>query len=183
MMKQITSRINGLKKVLKNATFSTRFMVANGVVISKLVYLITLWGSAQQYLLKALQVQQLTAARTVCGFNSWGWSKKKLLDKVGWMSIRQLIYFHTVLQAHKTLTTGLPRPLSASLPTDHPYQTRNATMGNIRFGDTFSSTSTFKYRAMMWYNSIPGSVKTGSLPTVKQKLKNWVHNNVPIDWG
>ena len=50
---------------------------------SKMVFLITLWGGAQQYLLKALQVQQLTVARTVCGFNSWGWSKKKLLDKVG----------------------------------------------------------------------------------------------------
>ena len=183
MIRQLTSRLNGLKKVSKNATFSTRLMVANGVVMSKLVYLITLWGGAQQYLLNALQVQQLTAARTVCGFNSWGWSKKKLLDKVGWMSIRQLIYFHTVLQAHKTLTTGLPRPLSASLPTDHPYRTRNATMGNIRFGDTFTTTSTFKYRAMMWYNSVPGSVKTGSLPTVKHKLKNWVHNNVPIDRG
>ena len=32
-----------------------------------LIYLITLWGGAQQYLLRALQVQQLVAARTVCG--------------------------------------------------------------------------------------------------------------------
>ena len=97
--------------------------------------------------------------------------------------MRKLIYFHTVLQAHKTLITGFPRPLCASLPTDHPYQTRNATMGNIRFGDSFTATSTFKYRAMMWYNSVPGSVKTGNLPAVKHKLKNWVQKNVPIDWG
>ena len=77
-------------------------MIANGAVMSMLVYLITVWGGAQQYLLKGLQVQQLIAARTVCGFFSRGWSKKKLLDRVGWLSIRQLIYFHMVLQAHKT---------------------------------------------------------------------------------
>ena len=111
-------------------------MGANGAVQSKLVYLITVWGGAQQYLMKALQVQQSTAARTVCGFQSWGWSRRRLLKRVGWMSVRQLVYFHTVLQAHKTITTGLPRPLHAALTTVHPYKTRSATSGNIRLGDS-----------------------------------------------
>jgi hypothetical protein len=44
MIKQLTSRINGLKKISSNATFNTRLMVANGEVMSKLVYLITVWG-------------------------------------------------------------------------------------------------------------------------------------------
>jgi hypothetical protein len=68
LARQLTGRINGLKRVAQNATFATKLMVANGIVQSKLVYLITLWGGAQQYLLKALLVQQLTAARVVCGF-------------------------------------------------------------------------------------------------------------------
>ena len=42
--------------------------------MSKLSYLIILWGGAKQYLLKALQVKQLAAARTVCGVASWRWS-------------------------------------------------------------------------------------------------------------
>ena len=68
MSRQLTTRINGLKKISANATFNTRLMIANGVVMSKMVYLINLLGGAQQYLLKALQVQMLTAARAVCGF-------------------------------------------------------------------------------------------------------------------
>ena len=67
LTKQLTSRINGLKRLARNSTFSTRLMLANGVVMSKLVYLITVWAGAKQYLLKGLQVQQLTAARVVCG--------------------------------------------------------------------------------------------------------------------
>ena len=47
LMKQLTGRNNGLKKIARNATFNTRLMVANGVVMSKVMYLITVWGGAQ----------------------------------------------------------------------------------------------------------------------------------------
>ena len=129
--------------------------------------------------MKGLQVQQLTAARTVCGFFSRGWSKKRLLDKLGWLSIRQLIYFHTVLQAHKTITTGKPSALHQSISTQHPYRTRRAALGLIRFGETFNGDSSlvyasFKHRAVHWYNAVPVSVRTGSLETVKHKLKKWI---------
>ena len=120
IVKQLTTRVNGLKKIAKNASFKTKLMVANGAVMSKLVYLISVWGGAQQYLLEILQVQQLTAARTVCGFFSRFWSKKKLLDRLGWLSVRQLIFFHTVLQAHKTITSGKPAPLQNSISKQHP---------------------------------------------------------------
>jgi hypothetical protein len=188
IMKQLTSRINGLKKIASNSTFNNRRMVANGVIMSKVVYLITVWGGAQQYLVKALQVQQLTAARTVCGFYSRGWSKKKLLDKLSWMSIRQLIYYHTVLQAHKTITSGQPAAIHLSISTEHPYSTRSSANGQIRFGEAFRGESelvsaSFKHRAVHWHNSVPASIRTGTLATVKNKLRKWVKQNVPIDWG
>ena len=157
LAKQLTTRINGLKKISANSTFHTRLMVANGVVMSKMVYLITLWGGAQLYILRALQVQQLTAARTVCGPISYRWSRRKLLDRVGWLSIRQLIQFHTTLQAHKTIKTGQPRPLLHSISTEHPRNTRSAANGLIRFGESFRTQATFKYRAQ-WYNTTPSEV-------------------------
>ena len=181
LLSQLTSRMNGLKKVSANASFSTKLMVANGVVMSKLSYLITLWGGAQQYLLGAVQVQQLAAARVVCGYGCYRWSKRKLLDKVGWLSVRQLILYHTVLQAHKTLETGVPKPLYQSLSGTYPRNTRNAAMGQIRQSNNFSSSSTFKHRAMQGYNSVPVSVRTGSTSTVKRKLKQWIKSNIPID--
>ena len=180
LLKQLTSRNNGLKRISRNAKFNTRLMVANGAVNSKLIYLITLWGNAQQYLLQALQVQQLTAARTVCGVQSVRWSRTRLLKRVGWMSVRQLVVFHTVLQAHKTLSTGKPWVLHDSLVNVYPYQTRKATSGHIRLKSN-TCTRTFKYRAMVNYNSVPEEVRRGTLPTVKRKLKNWVLKNVPLD--
>ena len=148
LLNQLNSRINGLKKVCVNASFGTRVMVANGAVMSKLAYFITLWGGAPQYLTRAVQVQQLVAARAVCGYHSLRWSRRQLLDKVGWLSVNQLLFYHTALQAHKTLQTGLPKPLYQSLTVDHPYRTRSAANGQIRQDSSFRSNSTFKFLAM-----------------------------------
>ena len=74
--------------------------VANSIVMSKLTYLITVWGGSQEFLLGALQVQQLMAERAVAGFGNKFWSKRKLLDHVKWLSVRQLVFYHTVLQTH-----------------------------------------------------------------------------------
>ena len=188
MLSQLTGRIYGLQKIAGTATFNTRLMVANGVVMSKLVYLITVWGGAQKYLLNSLQVQQLRAARSLCGFNSFYWSKKKLLDKVHWLSVRQLIFFHTVLQAVKTIKTGTPRMLNESISIEHPCRTRNESRGLIRFGETVRGESglvnlSFKHRAAHMYNMVPVSTRTGSIIAVKKKLKKWVCQNIPIDWG
>ena len=141
-----------------------------------------MWGNAQQNLLNAVQVKQLTAARTVCGVQSLRWSRARLLRAVGWLSVRQLVVYHTVLQAHKTISTGRPSILYNSLTSQYPYQTRGATSGQIRLNEN-TSTKTFKYRAMVTYNSVPLDVRQGALPTVKKKLKQWVLSNVPIDWG
>ena len=182
LMKQLISRTNGLKKIAAGATFNTRLMLANGVFMSKLMYLITVWGGAQQYLLKALQIQQLVAARCVCGYTSRWWSRQKILQRVGWLSIRQLIYFHTVLEAHKAIVSGKPTALSQSLITPFPYRTRRAAMGLIRYGENLTQAS-FYYRAVRWYNEVPAAIRVGNVPVVKRRLREWVRKNVPLDWG
>ena len=69
-----------------------------------------------------------------------------------------------------------------SISRDYPYRTRSAANGNIRLNEN-TSKSTFKYRAMISYNSVPGDFTSGNIGTVKKKLKQWVLKNVPLDWG
>ena len=181
LIKQLVSRNNALKLVCRNAKFNVRLMLANGAVQSKLVYLINLWGGAQQYLINALQVQQLNAARTVCGFQCARWSRSRLLKAVGWLSVKQLIEYHLILQAHKTLVSKKPHVLFQQLSGIYPYQTRGASMGNIRLNSEKKCTQTFIYRATVAYNKVPADIKVGSIAVVKRKLKKWVQANVAID--
>ena len=50
MINQLTSRINGLSMMAYRTSFATRLMVANGIVMSKLCYLIQFWGGCECYL-------------------------------------------------------------------------------------------------------------------------------------
>ena len=68
LLSQLTSRINGLSKVTSRAPVTTRLMIANGIFMFKLVYLIHLWGNSSKYLLKSIQILQNRAAWVVTGY-------------------------------------------------------------------------------------------------------------------
>ena len=65
LISQLSTRLNALKKISGVASFKTRLMIANGIFISKLIYLMPVWAGCEKYLKKALQIIQNKAARTV----------------------------------------------------------------------------------------------------------------------
>ena len=185
-IRQLTSRVNGLVKICERASPGTRLKVANGIFISKLCYLIELWGGCEEYLLNSLQILQNRAARTVTR-KFWYTSTRVLLTDCGWLSVRQLIVYHSVLSAHKTVTSRNPLYMHNAMSTAHPLRTRQATGGQIRLGQNFDSKQglihdSFRYRAAKDYNSIPAAIRSiRYLPSFKKKLKQWVRSNIPID--
>ena len=102
VIRQITSRVNGLCLISARATFKTKLMVANGIVISSLCYLIQLWGGCEGYLLNSLQVCMNRAARFVTGYSCFT-STRRLLTACKWLSVRQLVFYQTVIMTHKIM--------------------------------------------------------------------------------
>ena len=185
VVRQLTSRINGLLKVCARATPTTRLKVANGIFISKLCYLIELWGGCESYLLTSLQVLQNRAARAVTR-KSWFTATRSLLAECKWLSVRQLVFYHSVLSTHKVVMSGKPLYLYQAMSTAHPLNTRQAAGGQIRMGENFDSKQElvhdcFKYGAAKDYNLIPGFIRSiKTLPTFKRKLKQCVTSNIPV---
>ena len=184
IVKQLAGRLNGLKK-LKQADFKSKLAVATGIIQSKIQYLLPLYGGAPDYLKRAIQVQQLKAARFVCGYRSYYWSTQKLLQTCGWLSVNQQEFYSTSLLAHKISTTSLPRNLHAAMVQPYEVNTRAAARGVIRYGDNYRgeselTRSSFKYRAQRYYNAIPRDIKCQSLATFKVKLKQYAASNVPV---
>ena len=163
-------------KKLQQADFKTKLAVATGIIQSEIQYLLPLFGGAPDYLLNSIQVQQLKAARFVCGYNSYYWSTQKLLHTCGWLSIKQQEFYSTCLLAHKISYTRLPHNLYSAIVKPHTYNTRAAAQSQIRYGaeyrgDSELTRSSFKYRAQKYYNAIPADMKRQSLATFKVKLK------------
>ena len=136
----MTSRINGLCMVASRADFSTRLMVANGIVMSRICYLIQLWGGCEGYMLHSIQMQMNRAARSVTGLSGFT-STKRLMVSCGWLSLKQLVVYHSVTMIHKTLKSGSPTYIYKRLSSVYSYTTRQCTTGNIRKDKTFSSSS------------------------------------------
>ena len=63
-------------------------MVAAGIITSKLVFVLPLIASAPDYLMRALQVQQMAAARAVVGPMACRWSNLRILSYLGWLNVR-----------------------------------------------------------------------------------------------
>ena len=84
LVSQLTSRTNGLSLVSPRASFSTRLMVANDIVISKLCYLIQMWGGCEDYLIMSLQVLQTRAALIVTQQN-WFTPTNAKLSRCNWL--------------------------------------------------------------------------------------------------
>ena len=110
----LNNRINALKKVSNSASFKSRKMIANGIIISRLLYLIPLWSGCEGYLLNSLQIVQNKAARLVtkCGKRT---PIKSLLTQCGWLSVAQLSVYHSQVLVFKVLATKSPRYLYEKL--------------------------------------------------------------------
>ena len=180
LTRQLTSRLNGLLKVSSSAPFSTRLVVANGIFMSKLYYLVQLWGGCEKYLVKALQLLQNRAARVVTG-KSWYTPVRRLLKDCKWLSVNQIIFYQTAVQAHKILQGEGPLYFKQRFSAQHPRDTRQAAGGSIWRGQDWPSNS-FSARGTIAYNTIPNDIRnSSSLATFKSKLRKWVLSNISID--
>ena len=183
LIKQLTSRLNALKIISKVASFKVRLMIANGIFCSKLIFQISLWGGTEDYLLSALQIVQNKAARFVARRDKYT-PVKELLRQCGWLSVRQLVLYHSVIMIYKTLMTTYPKYIFSKLSSEFPYNTRLAQSDSVRMGPEFKSKlelteRSFMNRATVSFNQLPSEFRSETkIETFKIKLKKWVLENV-----
>ena len=170
LVKGLTTRLSALKKVGKIASFRNRKMIANGLIMSKLSYLIPLWAGCETYLMQALQRVQDKAAR---------------IAQFGWLSVHQLSVYQTCILVHKVLASRSPQYLFNMFTMDYNCNTRQAARMEIRQDrDTPElelTKDSFRWRATREYNRIPAEIRRiSSLQLFKTRLWRWIVADVPI---
>ena len=108
LVKALNKRLGALMKIQKRISFKSRKQIANGIFMSKLIYLMPVWSGCEEYLVRALQVIQNKAARSVAKL-SYFTPTKNILKACGWFSVRQLMAYHSLLLLHKVLVYKTPR--------------------------------------------------------------------------
>ena len=126
------------------------------------------------------------AARSVTRLSGFT-STRRLMESCGWLSIKQLVVYQTIIMIHKTLQNNSPGYMYNRLNMEHSYRTRQGTSGGVRQDETFRSTSSlprgsFRFRGSHDYNLIPASIRAiNCISTFKLKLKQWVQTNISLE--
>ena len=185
MVKLLNTRIKALKKIKYIATFKERLMVANVLFMSCLVYGIQVWGGCEEYLQRCLQVLQNRAAKVVTGLGYYT-PVKELMRQTGWLSVKQLIFYHSVVMVKRVRETGKPGHLATKIDTNFQYDTRAAATNNIRWGPQFRAKSklalsSWRWRGVSDFNRLPKQLKLNMDDGIfKSGLKDWVKQNIEL---
>ena len=183
-IKSLSTRLGALKMIGRVGSFKTRKMVGNGIFMSKLTYLIGLWGGCNMHLLKSLQIMQNKAARVVTKLD-WSTSTSVLLAQCGWLSVNQLVVYHSVVLVYKVLKSKQPKPLHSMFLTEYTYK-KTSTARSMSIQQRGHPTldigkDSFRWRAAKSYNQLPASIKScESLEQFKLEDKKWTNINIPV---
>ena len=160
--------------------------------MSKLIYLMPVWMGCEEYLVNALHACQNKAARTVTRLDRFT-STKVLLLQCGWLSVRQLMLYHSLVLLYKTMKYKKPEYLYQKVTSgSHKPRTRQATAAAATLAaagapDLHSKDScdlqvarkSWCWNSVYWYNQLPLNLQTeAKLQTFKSRLKQWVSANV-----
>ena len=185
LLKALNMRIGALRNVINIASFKTRKAIGNGIFLSKLIYLMPLWAGCEEYLINSLQVAQNKAARCISRLNIYT-PTREILKVCGWMSVRQLMVYHSLVLLHKTLANQSPVYLYQKVTSggEFSYCTRQATAGSVRQGPGPKKDLTrlgWCWRSVDLYNTLPTDLKVErKLPSFKKRLKDWIEINIII---
>ena len=184
LLRNLNSRVGALKMVCKVAGFRTRKMIADGIFMSKMVYCITLWGGSANKLINSLQKVQNKAARAVTKLD-WNTPSKLILRQCGWLSVQQLVVYHSTILVYKVMKTESPKYLFSMFSNEYSCYTRQARSGQIkptRRSNLDLSEDSFRWRASKSYNNLPVSLRQAeSLSIFKTGLRRYILDNIPVE--
>ena len=150
------------------------------------------WLGCEEYLVDALQVCQNKAARLVTKLDRFT-PTRTLLKQCGWLSVKQLMVFHSLVLLHKVFFNRKPeflfKKITSGPPPPNTRQALAATRALASLG-VFSQPSipaceltltrkSWCWAAVHWYGQLPPSIRSETkIVKFKTRLKDWVSTNV-----
>ena len=138
-----------------------------------MTYCIALWGGLSKQELDDLQVIQNKAVRVVLRDPPRS-SRNEMFERSGYMTVRQLVFYHTVLNVYKIKLHKEPEYLFSNLQREN---IRNNII--IAKTDLTLTRNGFIFRGSEGWNSMPLDIRRlEKVGLFKRKVKEWILLNV-----
>ena len=171
---RLKSRLAGLMRLRYVVPYNYLKIVTQGIFNSIMVYCLPLFGGCDRVDLDSLQVIQNKAAQIVTRSPPRS-PRKPMYDQLDWLTVNQLVAYHTLLQIFKIRKSQEPEYLFAILGRDN----RN---GHIVVTNTHLSLAkkSFTFRGSELWNQLPADIRTNhKLGNFKKACRNWIKAEIP----
>ena len=174
LLKKLKKRLAGLGHIRSVLPYNLRKVVSEGMFTSVLGYCLPLFGGCDVGEIHDLQVLQNKAAQLVTHSPPRA-VRNPMYDQLGWLTVNQLIQYHTLLAVYRVRRTGEPEYLAESLCNDN----RNDHIIVPKTKLTLFKKS-FKFRGACAWNELPSSIRClDNIGGFKKGVKTWIKANVP----
>ena len=174
LVKKLKKRLVGLASLKFVVPYSIRKTLTLGIFNSVLLYCLPLFGGCDVSEIQQLQVLQNKAARIVTHSPPRA-SREAMYTKLQWLTVNQLIMYHTLLTVFKIRQTGEPEYLASFLQCD-------SRTGRIIITNTTLTLArkSFVWRGSLNWNLLPLDLRNSTkIGHFKRGVKEWVNKNVP----
>ena len=114
----------------------------------------------------------------------WNSPTAELLSQCGWLSVHQLVVYHSVTLVYKTIKNESPKYLFSMFSAKYSYNTKQASRGAIKHTrdlDLELTADSFRWRAAKAYSELPLDVRNLELlQEFKQAAKTWIKENITL---
>ena len=173
LSKKLKKRIAGLAHVKFVLPYQLRKTVSEGIFNSVLCYCLPLFGGCKVSDMNDLQVLQNRVAKIVT-HSPPRTNRNKMFDQLNWLTVNQLIKYHTLLAVFRFRMTGEPEYFASSFCVtnrNNKIIVKNSNLTLLR--------NSFRYRGSLDWNLLPAHVRNMSrIGQFKKELKSWIKSNV-----
>ena len=168
ILKTLRSTLGFLTHISKHMPVKSRLLLANGLFLSKLLYLLPMWGGLSKSDSKKLQSLLNKCARMVLG-SSRRVRTRTLMENCRWLYFRELVDYHSMVQMHKIVNIGRPVNLVNKINI-RPDKRIDVAIGRLKI-----SRDSFRWRSAKAWNDLPDFLlDIGKLSTFKKALRTHI---------
>ena len=169
-----------LKRMSKTLPTESLIMLYKTLIEPHIRYCSVVWGNCGEVLKDKLQIFQNRAARIITKTPFDNADHFALLQKLQWLSVRDIINHETGVHMFKAVNHLMPKQINdffIPLASQHSYQTRSMTYGNLYMPTSQLSIEqrALNYKGSKLWNEIPPEIRNApSLNSFKIKYKNYL---------
>ena len=114
LLKKLKARLTALENLKNTRPFHFKKMITEGIFTSVLFYCLPVFGGCDKNEIESMQVMQNKAARLVTNLGQRA-SREEIYRQVGWMTVRQLVLYHSALTTYRIRHSQEPEYLNRIL--------------------------------------------------------------------